>query len=493
MRDSDEKTRMKAWSEESYDYTAEVQEAIDKIPESKRFPCVCLDLTLAFVRPETDRSDEDTDDQPITTFSRDELLEIGRSCDWRILRRLGKVLTRLTYIHSADEMPSHIAAVSESEVPRIPMALASQEYGRRFWRILLHIVVPGTVLSARPAALLAALTIKLGMQPLIPAAVQEMKSWRAKWNDPEIHETWNVNCLCLLVDADKARETKEHEVGHSTQGGSLLLQSDRTLFERLVDYKMLEFNLGTTLTAKIGWTPNRATMPIGPVAMCKSCAYPRSVTVMGPDRICGICLCDDFEDAAEEAKVKSTRVSKSDNELSNAVWYECSTRACRAQYVVYNVELLNVRPKCHYCRQQSASSGGVKLTTNAPTVKCTRCLSRMIWPLEYRPNEGMLGWECMACTAGKKTVVDRDATAAKLIDKNGHDWVLRNDGAKFKSPFNGRSLYNIVSSSLPLDDFTSRVQILPAQADEGSQLFYHGKLVRNTAEVLEQLYSWISR
>jgi hypothetical protein len=61
-----------------------------------------LDPTLVFTRAS---GDTDEDDKAITSFRRDELLEIGRSCDYRILRRLGRVLTRLTYINSADEMP----------------------------------------------------------------------------------------------------------------------------------------------------------------------------------------------------------------------------------------------------------------------------------------------------------------------------------------------------------------------------------------------------
>lgn len=95
---------MKLWLEESYDYTAQVMETIDSVPETQRFPCVCLDPTLVFTR-ETADAISLTENTPIHQFRRDELLEIGRSCDYRILRRLSHVLTRLTYIESASEMP----------------------------------------------------------------------------------------------------------------------------------------------------------------------------------------------------------------------------------------------------------------------------------------------------------------------------------------------------------------------------------------------------
>ena len=125
--DPAEKFRMKEWLSESYDYTAEVLDTIATVPDNLRFPCVCFDPTQSFSQDQ-----DNEDDKPITSFRRDELLELGRSCDYRILRRLGRFLTRLTYINTAEEMPAHIAAAPEAETPRIPMALASPEYKRKF-------------------------------------------------------------------------------------------------------------------------------------------------------------------------------------------------------------------------------------------------------------------------------------------------------------------------------------------------------------------------
>ena len=93
IQDTDEKTRMKAWLEESYDYAGEIADMIESIPAHGRFPCFFLDPTLR-------HSSGDEEDRNVAEFRRDELLEIGRSCDYRILRRLGKVLTRLTYVET---------------------------------------------------------------------------------------------------------------------------------------------------------------------------------------------------------------------------------------------------------------------------------------------------------------------------------------------------------------------------------------------------------
>lgn len=105
ITEGDERERMKAWLAESYDYTAEVQEAINSIPKSEKFPCVFLDPTRAFIKTSTlAEAHEDEDGRPITEFGRDELLEIGRSCDYRILKRLSRVLTRLTFVDSIEQL-----------------------------------------------------------------------------------------------------------------------------------------------------------------------------------------------------------------------------------------------------------------------------------------------------------------------------------------------------------------------------------------------------
>lgn len=510
--DPDQKTRMKIWLEESYDYTADVTEAIESVPEAERFPCVFLDPTLVFTR-EGDNEDDESN-KAITDFQRDELLEIGRSCDYKILRRLGRVLTRLTYIKSATEMPAHILAVPETEIPRVPVALAQSKYNRRFWRILLHLVVPGTMLGPRPSALLAALSIRLGIEPLWTAATQEMLLWREKWNNLEIPETWNSSCLGLLMDADKAYRVRQEggvpvsEVSYCLarmlanfeenecrkkllridplltfpKENTLLKPEDRALFQRLVSYKMLEANLDTTLTAQIGWTPEKTRVAIGPTIVCVACEYPRSVTVMGPDNKCGLCIFNELnppKKQKEHADIDKN-VSRDDNETTLAAWVECNLWSCRAQYVVYEVDGLNVKPKCHYCRTGT--------NIKAPVLECSECLNRIIYPEEYRIGD-MKGFKCYACIASRKTTVDKETTAQELSSENTKAWLLRNDG-KISQPLNKRSLFKVISEA-GTDGFCDKVEIFPDSANR--ELVLKGKPIRNVPALIKDLESWISR
>lgn len=77
--------------------------------------------------------------------------------------------------------------------------------------------------------------------------------------------------------------------------------------------------------------------------------------------------------------------SKDQTAVDEATWVECSVNSCRAQYIVYDVPALGVRPKYHYCRQNSGPSSEWHGPVKPPTVECSQCLNRMIWPKEYRP------------------------------------------------------------------------------------------------------------
>ncbi|KAK0640833.1 hypothetical protein B0T16DRAFT_418537 [Cercophora newfieldiana] len=470
-----DKGTLKTWLEASYDRVGEILQIIDSVPAAEQYPCVFIDPTLRFSQEKEAK------------LTRDELLEISRSCDPRILARLGKVLTRLVYVEGENKLPLHLKDVSLKRVARIPLALADKKNGRQFWKVLLHCVVPGTMLAGRPAALLAALSVRMGISRLEDVAYQELLGWKNQWRSLDIPETWNASCLGLLLEADEKLRTKK-----SAEGGTareVLSGSDRQLFKTLVEYKLLELNMQTTLTAKISWDPDRARMPIGPVVVCKQCQYPRSVTMMSKDGICGMCVpstyahLDDKDKDTVRQQLTHGHVSKDDGDTTPATWVECAVTHCRAQYIVYFVEHLNVRPKCHYCRFTKEA---------APFVECTTCLSRMIWPEEYRPDGfDKATFKCVGCSEGKTTIIEEETSAEKLVQENrSSDWLLRNTGNKIAQPFSGRSLFYVISKA-GLEMFTEAVEVLP-QIKEAPELRIRGKLVRNPQELTDYLRSWIT-
>ncbi|KAH6886221.1 hypothetical protein B0T10DRAFT_539288 [Thelonectria olida] len=493
IADASEKARMKAWLEESYNYKAEIQAEIAKVPAQERFPLVYLDPTADFSASHEDKEEMGGENRPINEFSRAELLEIGRSCDYRILRRLGKVLTRLSYVEKAEDMPAHIKAASVEDVPQIPMALADPKHKKQFWKTLLHAVLPGTMITSRPAAVLAALALRMGIAPLRNVADGELIAFRERWNQLEIPETWNVGCLGLLLDADKDFEKRVAQgiTERETPDSFILKPEDRRLFKTLVDYKMLEFNLKTTLQAKVGWKPEKTKVAMGPVVVCRECKFPRSVSVMAANGICGLCVlerwckcvvCLRSEDSGVRMK---NNVSKDHNEKSIGYWVECCRVECRAQYVVYNPDALNVRAKCYYCRHGDGKSD----KGPAPCVECSKCLSRVIWPKEYRPkNLDLAKFECSACASDVVTIIAQDTTAESLREENGSEWLLKNEDRAIENAFNGRSLF-YTASHCDLAHLPDKVEILPAS--DKATLTLAGKLVRNQTEVVASLENWV--
>ncbi|KAL4863932.1 hypothetical protein BDV12DRAFT_20493 [Aspergillus spectabilis] len=463
------------WLEESYNFAAEIQSMIDAVPESDQFPCVFLDPTVSFA--------PGLDDEGVQDLSRGDLLEISRSCDPRILRRLGRILTRLTYVKDAAEMPEHIAKSNTDDVRRIPLALTTEKYGRNFWKILLHTIVPGTQLTIRSAALLAALTIRLGITFLADTAEQEMLRYKDSWNNIEIPETWAISCLTLLLEANAAYQRTRcldaGEQGLRVHPG-LLKEPDARLFEKLVAFKTLEHNLDTPLTARVPWTPEKAVAPIGPLVTCQQCEFPRSVTIMGPANRCGKCLGD--PDRAD------IRVSREATSQSEATWVECNIASCRAQYVVYDVEALRVRAKCHFCRQQGVE-GPTDKDHAAPVVECSKCANRMIWPDEYRPSffdESL--FICPPCESGRETSTDIETSAKALAVENAMTWLVEDLEAPGKSPFTNRSVFHTVST-IGVDGFMSRISLFP---EVDARLTQRGKPIRNSANIISTLKDFVT-
>ncbi|TDZ39044.1 putative ariadne-like RING finger protein [Colletotrichum spinosum] len=500
IADVNKKSRMGIWLEESYDYAAEIKHIINKVPLEDRFPCVFLDPTENFkAAGEDDHMIPDggeVDNRNATEFTRDELLEIGRSCDHRILRRLGLVLTRLTYVRSREELPAHIKE-AEDDIPRIPTALATSKHQRKLWRILLHIVLPGTMLSARPGALLAALSLRMGIQPLREAADNELICLSRNWNTLDTPENWNASCLSLLLDADKDYEERiAHNITTRRDPGDCVLpDADRRLFKALVDYKLLEVNLNTTLHAKVGWKPQKSRVALGPVAVCKACQFPRSVTIMGHDGICGLCPrghqcpCAICKAAPDDEQRRSRNASLNDNKHTEGTWVECSVPECRSQYVVYNPDALNVRAKCYYCRHRSALG-------TAPFVECRTCLNRIIWPRAYRGSGfDASRFRCPGCETNKATLVEHETSAQMLSKENGTAWLIRSQDS-VPQPFDGRSIFRTVCEASD-QKALEEIQILPdtdqhPSDQHSSRLTVHDKLVHNQDQLLHSLRHWIS-
>ncbi|KAI2720622.1 hypothetical protein CBS147332_3862 [Penicillium roqueforti] len=127
------------------DFAEEIASLINSVPDTEMYPCVFLDPTLSFAS--INYGAEERRKRAISDLIRSELLQIGRSCNPDVLRRYGAILTRLTIVSSARDMPDYISNTNSDHVPKIPLVLVTGKYNEQFWKVLLHTIEPGAKLS----------------------------------------------------------------------------------------------------------------------------------------------------------------------------------------------------------------------------------------------------------------------------------------------------------------------------------------------------------
>ncbi|KAF3023313.1 hypothetical protein E8E15_006833 [Penicillium rubens] len=471
------------------DLAEEITSIINSVPDTEMYPCAFLDPTLDFSHKWHDYAHDGTN-RPVSHMTRSELLQIGRSCNPGVLRRFGAILTRMTVISSAREIPDHISSADPDPVVKIPLVLIKEKYNRQFWKVLLHTVEPGTKLPARSAALLAALSLRMGIVPLMKVAEQEMLAFKDKWNDPSIPQTWTLGCLTLLIGSDEAHQ-KQQEMSLTDNRSRILHPTDRTLFDRLVTFKRLEQRTCVQLRARVRRIADKTIAPVGPLVTCRECQYPQSVTLMGSNGKCGLCL---------DSYVDKERKNMYTDATSTAIWVECSSRSCRAQYVVHNPNGLRMsRPaKCYYCRSQGSQDNSpdhVKQDESpAPTVQCTLCLNRMIWPEEYRASFKEWDFICPLCTSGYELTTTLEVTPQELFTENKFSWFIQDanglevclqNGSNF---YRSESIFQIITR-LGSEGFLSRIRLFPSPEPE---LRYHGKPIHNSKQLVSTLQKLVA-
>ncbi|CCA69537.1 hypothetical protein PIIN_03476 [Serendipita indica DSM 11827] len=377
--DPERRKTLTEWLEESYNSEQEITELVEAAP--KGGPRVYLDL------------DSGVD------LTRTELLEVARSLYPGVLKKLASILTHLKVVEEdVTLLPSQ---------RYLPLSLKPFD----LFKVLPHLVVPGTMFSGRAAALFAALSMVVGVPFLDEPARELLNRQKGTWLDIEIPENLSFECAKLLT---------------SLPPGVALTEEESAVYKGMRRYRLIELNLKSSLSATVPWTPEK-TSGVGDLQItCSICKKRRSVTIMAEGDTCGPCA---YEKQRLEAIAKHVKGAK---ELalgdSNAVpiepteqeskWVECSVPTCRAQYVVLRAGDLRVRPKCHYCRH-----GNTAIAPGAcPWVACTRCSNRIILPEAYRtvPSEQFL---CFACSSGKKTLVDEETNTLDLVAENGSGWL----------------------------------------------------------------------
>ncbi|KZM18854.1 zinc ion binding [Ascochyta rabiei] len=448
IADADLKRHMKDWLEESYEYT---------LQRCWVHWTLCLSISASRVS---------------SLIPRSTLHKWERNISTATVMMMNKEMTfRITYIESAADLPAHVTAMSNTDMPWIPMVLVSKEFEWKFWKISLHVILPGTVL--------------LLVQPWF---------WQHQpsgWIEPFVQASMRSYAVLArqVEDSRSAEHRKQVGLGgESTSGDGLFLNIDRDRFTRLLDHQYAGANLTTKLTAELGWTPRKTQVSLGPLVMCRRCKFPRSITIMAERSggKFGICIeALEFDTVQHRDRAIRTNVTMTDTASTKIAWAECSIRTCRAQYVCYKIVDLNVRPKCWYCRMQTKLLPEKRSNDPAPTVQCTECLSKVIWPQEWRQ---MLTrpFICTVCLDCVKSITDVDTSVGQICRENGQDWILQNECNALKKPFR-RMLFGTITAT-GIYSFLKNARILP-QLEPNRVFTLNGKQIRNVPTSVASFHS----
>ena len=357
---SSQKDSLKKFIEMSYDQSEEIKTRIDEASSASKG-----DARLVLETSEV--------------LSRPELLEISRSCAPAVIARVGKILCGLRIVTDSKGSAG------------LPLDMDSYS----LFKVLPHLMCPGTMFSLRPAALLAILAV-ISSSILKEKALQFLVSIRGKWIDQALPENISIDLVRLLLRLPEVLTPEE-------------------LDQYTTAYRIggLRINGLTTLDVVTGYASNKTTRPDDKEA-CMICGTRRSPTMLNESGMCAMCVI---------GKTQEEPVSD-----DKSVWCECTH--CKVHYVVIRPELLKVKPKCHFCREGEP----------APKVQCSTCLNFF---LDQRNKYHGGSYVCPPCKQhGEALVSHTEVTVRDYAKGNGLEFVGLSV-SDLNTLWSGRSLYHV--------------------------------------------------
>ncbi|KAF7378381.1 RING-type domain-containing protein [Mycena sanguinolenta] len=422
VTDAVKKSALRQWLEESFDQTEEIEKIVSRAADNG--PMVYLDLDAA------------------VDLTRTQLLDVSRSCYSGVLKNIASVFTHLRLAESS----ATLAPLQRS----LPLTLPPRD----FFRILPHLIVPGTLYSARAATLTAIVSIITGVPFLQGPATVLLATAKGKWLDMKIPENISFECARFLLSAP---------------AGVVLTNEEKKTYEAMQRYHLIELNLDAPLLVKVPWTPDKTRGPGDVKVQCRKCLVRRSITIMSHVHgdVCGFCVTGELSPVKVAARYPETMEGES-------CWVECSTRTCRAQYVLEDVAALKIRPRCYYCRN------GI----SCPWLECSGCLNRIIVPPRFQTANYHRLYVCPACTNptwADKSIVTVESNSRTLIAQNGIGWL----GFTHKNIFDGKSAFKLMQA------FGGNV--FKATSNVCATLTLNNKAVHDLSSIIAQVDNRVGR
>jgi len=495
--DGQRKADMQEWIDESYDDTEEINELIK------------AHLNERLAEDAENKDDSDTIEyvslDAIDAMSADalptkkELLTIANSLFGDIIHKVQQILTHLIVFRQPKSEPAPFDE-SINSYNAIPASMDNE----KFFALLSHLVIPGTKFTRRPTLIMAMIAYLSGNAVLKDRAEALLLKYKGKWISLNKLETFpeflSVPFVKLVTRCNQAMD------------GRLLTETETAFYARLFRVYRVRLARPKPFDLMVGFTPKLDDVNADVKRKCVECGFLRSFTLMTDGDVCGKCISPRQNDELQrmskngivdrlmkESNCEERPAENGDAKTGQGQSHLVECYTCQAIYAVVDVAALNVRPKCHYCRQ------GVPYE-NVPVVHCRVCLNRWV-----RPNptffEKADEWVCPCCTRDAKkatTAVNVDfeqlcrtypVLLSTLFDVDCPD----NDATVMKDLFSPMSLYKLyMKHTATLFDTNEekseqsmerRVQCVVDVITQQGTPMYKGKRIHNFAALVQSVAS----
>ncbi|OQS00092.1 ariadne-like ring finger protein [Thraustotheca clavata] len=216
-----------------------------------------------------------------------------------------------------------------------------------------------------------------------------LESIRGKWlpleNIVEFPELLSLEFIKLLYRGRAYLSTKEADI-----------------YSRLYQLFRMRLAASKGIELSLGYIPNKDELRPDYKTKCLSCGYQTSLSLMATPTQCALCVSYEIEEAKT---IQQNHVI--DDDRSHLV--EC--RGCHGIYAVIQQELLNITPKCHYCRT---------LAPEHPELfECRGCLNKFVDPSGLYSKQ--CGDRCAVCvTTPEKSTTVKSLSFEDIITSNPH-------------------------------------------------------------------------
>lgn len=473
--DESKKKEMQEWLDESYDDTQEINDIIKKHIDAKQNESIRY-MTMDAV---------DMEQLP----TKKELLTVAHSLYGDIIYKLQAVMTHLIVVQREKGEPAPFDEKVNNTYIGIPCSLNN----KRFFSLLSHLIVNGTMFTLRPTLIIAMIAYLSGNVLLKERSKQILMENKGKWilleKLEEFPEFISVPFTKLVIRCNKA------------MGNQLLTNDEEVFYSKLYKVYRVRLTKPKLFDIRVGFEPKKKEIYSDFKRKCKKCNEMRSFSLMLPKDECAICkqqtLVEDYKGCPENEALED-KAKKS---------YSVSCKSCQGIYAVVEIDALNVQPKCFYCRQNTEYD-------QIPVINCSVCLNRFILPNPdyFGSNSAAQNkWVCACCTEDKsKAVETSNASFEELVGLFpmllSNIFNINTKPAVVKDLFSSMSLYKLYMKYK--DDLYvtgGGAEEKKSNEDQGEgnvetvidilnkeQAKYKGRIMHNVAELIGAIFEAVS-